>query len=121
MILEGSRTRRRATALGGSFRTRVILLGAFFSLTFIALTLWTSESARRDALTRLAHSYSEAADSFRAYYGDTVVGRVGTVVEFTHHYHERPLALPIPATMTHELFEHMNLRAQSVEIAQISD
>lgn len=121
MILEGSRTRRRATALGGSFRTRVILLGAFFSLTFIALTLWTSESARRDALTRLAHSYSEAADSFRAYYGDTVVGRVGTVVEFTHDYHERPLALPIPATMTHELFEHMNLRAQSVEIAQISD
>jgi len=106
---------------GGAFRTTVILLGAFFSVAFIALTLWTSDTAQRDAMTRLAHSYSKAVMSFRAYYAETVVGRVGGLVEITHDYHENPHALPIPATMTLELVDFMNRHDQSLAIAQISD
>jgi PAS domain S-box-containing protein len=106
---------------GGAFRTIVILLGGFFSVAFIALTLWTSDSAQQNAMTRLAHSYSGAVMSFRAYYAETVVGRVGGLVAITHDYHENPHALPIPATMALELVDYMNLRDQSLAIAQISD
>ena len=121
MLIDRQKTLRSPVMDGGTFRTTVILLGGFFSVAFIALTFWTYQTTQRNEMVRLAHSYSQAVMSFRAFYAETVVGRVGGLVEITHDYHDNPHALPIPATLTLELVDYMNTRDTSLAIAQISD
>ena len=109
------------TLEGGLFRNVVLSLGIILALVYLGLTVWASNTAERQAMIRLAHSYSEAVMSFRAFYAETVVGRVGGLVEITHDYRESPHSLPIPATMTLDLVDFMNERDQSLSITQISE
>jgi signal transduction histidine kinase len=102
------RAGRLGASLVAALTERPLLTIAVYSLIGLAMVLgqtWRhTEQIKAAAVAEAAASYSQAIDVFRAYYGSEIVPRAQKAgVEVTHDYHDKPKALPIPATMSLEL------------------
>ncbi len=116
--------------VSGRFRNLMFVSAGLFCLIFISLAQWLSIQTEREALVRMADSYSDAILSFRAFYSEEIVGRLGgqQAVAVTQDYRDTPHALPIPATMTLDLVDYMNHYlggkedgvGHALEVAQVS-
>ena len=75
----------------------------------IAESWWHAEAVKKTTAIEAAESYSQALTTFRNFYSNEIVPRAkraGALV--TYDYHDKPAALPLPATMTIELGERLS-------------
>ncbi len=73
--------------------------GYFFWILITITNQYAQEIALRDAIR-----FHNAVNLFRDYYSTRVVANLQEAdVEFTHDYHEKNNAIPLPATLTREL------------------
>ncbi len=105
------------------FRNLTVVAATLFGLFFVSLSIWHALQLEHRTLERLAHSYSESVLAFRNYYTEQVVRRLidHPEVTITHDYHDRPHAIPIPATLSLELLDYLSDQDLDLAIAQVSE
>ena len=106
----------------GAFRLFLVLL----LLCGFVTSLWQLQRARsqitEQSTLEHAQRYSEALAAFRTLYTASVVAKAeanGLIV--SHDHKDRPDAIPLPATLTHELGELMAAEQNGVSVRLYSD
>lgn len=86
-----------------------------------SLYLMGEQYVERSAVSD-AQRYSEVLASFRSLYTTEVVQRARAAgTEITHDYHDKPGALPLPATLTLELGQRLTAARTGVKVRLYSD
>jgi class 3 adenylate cyclase len=85
----------------------VLLLACGMALVLTSMINLSRQTSRQLA-EQFVSTYVMSLDGFQAAYSESVVSRLrGSGVEITHDYHDRKLAVPLPATFSIELAERL--------------
>ena len=117
----------RARSIALIMLVLVLLLG-------LPLAVWLDlQNLTNAALRRQASDLNSVITSMRGFYGSHVVGRVlaappGTTTQVTHNYEAIPGAIPIPATLSLELWprhqraaaeHHLQVRVPGIHVLTV--
>jgi signal transduction histidine kinase len=110
--MSSARSRTQSTRSLIVLQKPLAVVGGYLVLVIalaIAESWWHAEAVKKTTAIEAAESYSQALTTFRNFYSNEIVPRAqraGAIV--TYDYHDKPAALPLPATMTIELGERLS-------------
>ena len=100
----------------------ILLAATFVGATLVYIAYWHTRHIEEETLQLSAESYSNAINSFRSFYSNEILARIhGSDVEVTHDYKDKDNAIPIPATMTHELAKAINRNDPRLNVSIVSE
>ncbi len=104
--------------------TIVLALTAAVFVLLLASAKFMEEQSRRDLDAQLltsAESHLRSLESFRTLYTSEVVARVPRTVKVTHDYETSEHAIPLPATLSIRLADHIGERGSGLTAQLFSE
>jgi two-component system, sensor histidine kinase and response regulator len=103
------------------FGLLLLLASTLIGSVLVSISWWHTSRIETEIHRQSAELYARAITTFRDFYADEILPRIrGSEVMVRHDYHDQPLSIPIPATLSIDLARAISQREGGLTVEIIS-